>query len=84
VSVPSLIKRHTSQVAKENFKLAGFERKITVKEGPAADSLKEMNPDQPFDLAFIDADKGNNVTYFKEAKRMLRSGGVIVSFPLRL
>jgi hypothetical protein len=53
-----------------------------VKEGPAADSLKAMKPDQPFDLAFIDADKISNTTYFKEAKRMLRSGGVIVRLSL--
>ena len=81
-SVSPLTERRTSQVAKENFKLAGFESKITVKEGPAADSLKAMNPDQPFDLAFIDADKPSILTYFLEAKRLVRKGGVVVSkFP---
>lgn len=37
-----------------------------------------MNPDPPFDLVFIDADKASNLQYFKEGKRLVRKGGVIV------
>jgi len=29
-------------------------------------------------MAFIDADKKSNSAYFREAKRLVRSGGVIV------
>ena len=32
-----------------------------------------------FDLVFIDADFQGVATYFKEAKRLVRKGGVIVS-----
>lgn len=34
----------------------------------------------PFDLVFIDANKEENATYFKHAKRLVRQGGVIVRF----
>jgi len=46
--------------------------------GPAAETLKTLSSDEPFDLAFIDADKVNVEIYFKEAKRLVRKGGVIV------
>ncbi|KAK1228122.1 hypothetical protein PQX77_008857 [Marasmius sp. AFHP31] len=43
-------------------------------------SLAKLEPEpQPFDLAFIDADKGQFTTYYTEAKRLLRSGGVILT-----
>lgn len=47
--------------------------------GPAAESLKQLSPEPPFDFAFIDADKPGNLTYFIEAKRLVKSGGAIVS-----
>jgi len=34
--------------------------------------------DPAFDLAFIDADKDGNVTYFQEAKRLVKPGGLII------
>lgn len=47
--------------------------------GPAAETLKALEQDQLFDLAFIDADKPGNLTYYLEAKRLTRPGAVIVS-----
>jgi predicted O-methyltransferase YrrM len=32
----------------------------------------------PFDLAFIDANKEASLEYYMEAKRLVRSGGVII------
>jgi len=37
-----------------------------------------LQPDPAFDFVFIDADKTGNVEYFKEAKRLIRPGGVIL------
>lgn len=70
------------QVAKENFATAGVADKVTVIVGPAAETIKKLEPNPPFDFAFIDADKEGNLTYFTEAKRLVRSGGVIVSLQL--
>lgn len=47
--------------------------------GPAIDGLKKLQPvPEPYDFAFIDADKESNLNYFIEAKRLLRKNGVIV------
>jgi predicted O-methyltransferase YrrM len=47
--------------------------------GRAIDELVKLEPSPPFDLVFIDADKPSNLDYFKQAKRLTRPGGVIVS-----
>jgi len=70
-------------VATENIERAGLSNKVNVIVGPAADSLKTLQPNPPFDFAFIDADKPNNLTYFTEAKRLVKSGGIIVSLDSR-
>ena len=43
------------------------------------ESLKKIPTEPQFDLAFIDADKQNNLNYFLEAERLIRKGGIIVS-----
>lgn len=53
-------------------------------QGPALDSLSQLPDGDKFDLAFIDADKENNKAYFEHAKRLVRTGGVIVRFFLFL
>ena len=48
--------------------------------GPALESLPKLadeNP-PPFDLVFIDADKGNNPHYVEWALRLTRAGSLIV------
>ena len=47
--------------------------------GPAAETLAKFGGDGTYDFAFIDADKATYPTYTKEAKRLVRSGGAIVS-----
>jgi len=63
-------------VAMENFQAAGVASKVDVIVGAAAETIKTLQPF--FDLAFIDADKTSNTTYFKEAERLVRSGGIII------
>lgn len=46
--------------------------------GPAAETLQTLPSDEKFDFAFIDADKASNLTYFLQAKRLVRRGGIIV------
>ncbi|TFK29492.1 S-adenosyl-L-methionine-dependent methyltransferase [Coprinopsis marcescibilis] len=69
---------HHAKVAKENLTNAGFADQVQVIVGLAAESLKTLSADPPFDFAFIDADKTGNATYFAEAKRLVRKGGVII------
>ncbi|ETW84063.1 hypothetical protein HETIRDRAFT_314301 [Heterobasidion irregulare TC 32-1] len=72
-----LDKKH-ADTAQENLTHAGLESKVNVLVGPAAESLRNLHPDQPFDCVFIDADKPGNKTYYIEAKRLVRKGGVII------
>lgn len=64
-------------VARENFKRAGMEEKITLIEGDASEVLKELTG--PFDFIFMDAAKGQYIHFFPEVMRLLKSGGILVS-----
>lgn len=66
------------QVARNNLEYAGVASKVKVLIGPAAETLQTLPSDEKFDFAFIDADKASNLTYFLQAKRLVRRGGVIV------
>jgi predicted O-methyltransferase YrrM len=69
-----------AKVARENFRRAGVERVIELREGPALDSLGQLRMERsaPFDLTFIDADKVNNLAYFAAALELSRPGGLII------
>ncbi|KAJ7452219.1 O-methyltransferase [Mycena latifolia] len=69
-----------AQAIEENVKNAGLSSKVKVIVGPAHASMQAMeaDPNAPFDLVFIDADKPSNTKYFIEAKRLLRKGGIII------
>ncbi|KAI0781017.1 O-methyltransferase family 3 protein [Trametes elegans] len=67
-----------AKVARDNFEYAGVSSKIKILVGPAADTLPTLPTEEKFDLAFIDADKASNLTYFLQAKRLVRRGGIII------
>jgi caffeoyl-CoA O-methyltransferase len=54
---------------------SSYADRIRIVVGPAVETLKQLEP--AFDFAFIDADKPNNRTYYEEALRVLRPGGLI-------
>ena len=64
-------------IARENFKRAGKEDKITLIQGDALEVMKEL--EEPFDFIFMDAAKGQYIHYLPEALRLLEIGGVIMS-----
>jgi len=67
-----------AELAAKNFERAGVGERVELRIGPAAETLAELGPPESFDLAFIDADKGNNPEYFEACMRLLRPGGLIV------
>ncbi|MCC7405387.1 MAG: O-methyltransferase [Bdellovibrionales bacterium] len=67
-----------AQVALRNFKMAGVENRVTLYVGEALERLPQIESEGPFDLVFIDADKGNYPAYLEWAEKNLRSGGVVV------
>lgn len=64
-------------IAKENFKRAGKEEKITLLEGDALEIMRTL--DGPYDFIFLDAAKGQYIYYMPEAIRLLSAGGVLMS-----
>lgn len=64
-------------VARENFKKAGKEEKITLLCGDAAEILKELTGS--YDFIFMDAAKGQYLHFFPEVFRLLEEGGLLVS-----
>lgn len=71
----------TAAIARRYWQEAGVDDKITLKLGDGVDSLNDLISEQGeggFDLAFIDADKGNYATYFEGCLRLLRPGGLIL------
>jgi predicted O-methyltransferase YrrM len=69
--------RH-AEVATANIAAAGLADRVEVWVGPALDTLPELEPEGPFDLFFIDADKVNNANYVRWALDHSRPGSVII------
>ena len=64
-------------IARENFVRAGKENQITLIEGDATEVLKTL--DEPFDMIFMDAAKGQYINFMPEILRLLKKDGVLVS-----
>ncbi len=67
------------QIAKANLERAGVLDRVTVRIGPALETLPTLSDEAlaPFDLIFIDADKENNPAYLEWAVKLARSGSLI-------
>jgi len=64
-------------VAKENFKRMGKTDQITLIEGDAGEELAKLTGQ--FDLIFMDAAKGQYLSYLPEVLRLLSPEGILVS-----
>jgi caffeoyl-CoA O-methyltransferase len=67
-------------IAEDHWQKAGVAEQIDLRLAPALDSLKGMldsGEQNSFDLAFIDADKGNYLAYYEAALELIRPGGII-------
>ena len=69
--------RHAA-VARENLRLAGVDKQVTLREGPALQTLESLGDRPPFDLIFIDDDKPSNPDYLRWALRYSRPGTLII------
>ncbi len=68
-----------AEVARASFERAGVSERIELLEGAAQDSLRKLAAKGPFDLVFIDADKGGYVDYLAWAVDNLRPGGMVAA-----
>ena len=68
-----------TKVARDYWRRAGLESKIELRIGPAVATLDALIAAdvEPFDFAFIDADKTNYSNYYDRAMNLVRPGGLI-------
>ena len=74
------VDKHHAEVAQRNLRAAGLADRVTVRVGPAIETLPllEREGAGPFDFVFIDADKPSNPQYVEWAVRLARRGAIIV------
>jgi caffeoyl-CoA O-methyltransferase len=64
--------------ATQHLRAAGLDDKVEIRLGPALDTLREMDPADPFDFAFIDADKREYIDYFEATLALMGPNGLIM------
>ncbi len=70
------INEQSAAVARRYFAQASDGNKISIRMGPALDTMRTLTG--PFDLIFIDADKINYLNYYRRALDLLAPNGLIL------
>jgi caffeoyl-CoA O-methyltransferase len=65
------------KVARRFFARSPHGRKITVRMGPALETIHTLSP--PIDFVFLDADKVNYSNYYEAVVPLMPSGGLLVA-----
>jgi caffeoyl-CoA O-methyltransferase len=65
-------------VARAAVETAGLTDRVEIIVGDALESLEDLKAQGPFDLVFIDADKGRYDQYGRWAAQNLREGGLLI------
>lgn len=68
-----------ADIARRFFARSPHAHKITLRFGPALETLETLPLQPPLDFVFLDADKENYVNYYERTLRMLKPGGIIVA-----
>ncbi len=68
-----------AEVARGNLERAGVSALVEVRVGPALERLPALTSEAPFDLIFIDADKGGYTDYLSWAIKLSRAGTLIIA-----
>lgn len=74
------ISEEWTAIARRYWNQAGVADHIELRLAPALDTLMALRGERvdDFDLAFIDADKGNYDAYYEACLQLIRTGGLIV------
>ena len=70
-----------AEVARKNVSRANLGKLVTIRVGPASETLAQLFSEEtaPFDFIFIDADKPGYPKYFEWAMKLSRPGTLIVA-----
>ncbi len=63
--------------ARENFRRSGYNERITLLEGDAAQVLGTLTG--PYDFVFLDAAKGQYIRFLPDVLRLMEPGSVLIS-----
>ena len=72
------ISEEWTSVARKYWEKAGLSDRIELRLGPAIDTLRALPDQEIFDVAFIDADKGGYLGYWRQVVPRIRPGGLIM------
>ena len=71
-----------TEMARVYWKEAGLEDRVSLKLGPAVETLKSMVEDESqigaWDFGFVDADKENQIAYYEYLTKLVKKGGFII------
>lgn len=67
---------HSTEIAQNYWKKSPHGHKIELRLGPGLDTVAQLKG--PFDLVFIDADKGNYIRYWEACLPLVKKGGLLV------
>jgi len=65
-------------IARRYLEKAGLAERVRVRLGPALDTLRALDRSEPFDFAFVDADKVGYPDYYEQCLELVRRGGLIM------
>jgi caffeoyl-CoA O-methyltransferase len=72
------LEEERASVARRWFERAGVADRIELRVGPALETLRSLSEAEPFDFAYVDADKPGYPDYYEECLRLLRPRGLIM------
>lgn len=72
------LEREYADRALEHLRGAGLAERAEVRLGPALETLAGLPESEPFDFAFVDADKASYPGYYEQCLRLLRPGALLL------
>lgn len=74
------VSKEFTQVARRYWQAAGVTGKIELRIAPALETLADVGAagNEPFDMAFVDADKQSVDAYYERALELVRPGGLVL------
>ncbi len=75
------VSKEWTDIARQYWDEAGVGQRIELRLKPALETLEELLAEEMaghFDLAFIDADKGNYLAYYERVLELMRPGGLVM------